>query len=140
MEGIAFLIMTDNNTEPTRISVSSSDEQYRVMADAVRLGDDYLVYMWGGEKPHIGAVAAAQPRASLVDPNLPSATASVLTYLGHKEDVVVKQVSEDLSSALQTNVVVTAGIHWDDLEEQGIKAVVRGCREVTEKLIAEMGK
>lgn len=132
--------MIDQENEPARISVSSSDEQYRVMADAVRLGDDYLVYMWGGEKPHIGAVAAAQPRASLVDPNVPSATASVLTYLGHKEDVVVKQVSEALCSALETNVVVTAGIHWDDLEKQGIEAVVRGCQEVTENLIAELGK
>ena len=30
------------------------------------IGPDLLVAIWGGEKPHIGAVAAAQPRPRLM--------------------------------------------------------------------------
>ncbi|MBT7956948.1 MAG: hypothetical protein HN731_17255 [Rhodospirillaceae bacterium] len=132
--------MQDNLNELEKYSVHSSDVIYTVFAEAVKIGNDYLVYLWGGEAPHIGAVAAAQPRPSLVDPAETSASSSVLTYLGHKEDIVAKQVAEDLSSALDENVVVTAGIHWDNIEKTGIEKVVTGCREVTEALIEVLGK
>ena len=132
--------MQDNPNDLKKYSVRSSDVIYTVFADAVKIGNDYLVYLWGGEAPHIGAVAAAQPRPSLVDPAQTSASSSVLTYVGHKEDVVVKQVAEELSSALNENIVVTAGIHWDNIEKSGIDKVVTGCREVTEALIEVLGK
>lgn len=109
-----------------------------VDAEAVRIGADLLVYIWGGNVPHIGAVAAAQPRPSLADSQQNSATASVLTYLGHKEDEVVKYVSEKLSGALNTKVVVTAGIHWDDLTTPAIDTIIERCREITETLIVQM--
>jgi len=100
----------------------------------VRIGPDILVYIWGGERPHIGAVAAAQPRPSLSDPNKTSATASVLTYPAHKEDSAVKLVAEALAARLSTNVVVTAGIHWDNLPAQSIEVVMDRCREIADLL------
>tara|TARA_B100000315_G_scaffold251831_1_gene287345 strand:+ start:90 stop:506 length:417 start_codon:yes stop_codon:yes gene_type:complete len=132
--------MRNNSDELAKFAVRSSDVKYTVCAEAVKIGNDYLVYLWGGEAPHIGAVAAAQPRPSLVDPAQTSASSSVLTYVGHKEDIVAKQVAEDLSSALDENVVVTAGIHWDNIEKAGIEKVVSGCQEVTEALIEVLGK
>jgi len=131
--------MQDSPNNLEKFSVRSSDTIYTVFAEAVKIGNDYLVYVWGGEAPHIGAVAAAQPRPSLMDPAQTSASSSVLTYLGHKEDIVAKQVAEDLSSALDENVVVTAGIHWDNIEKTGIEKIVSGCREVTEALIEVLG-
>ena len=56
-------------------------------------------------------MAAAQPRPSLTGRNMFSATASVLSYLGHNEDRVVKETAESFAAALDTNVVVTAGIN-----------------------------
>jgi hypothetical protein len=38
-----------------------------VEAEVVHIGPDILVYVWGGERPHIGAIAAAQPRRSKQD-------------------------------------------------------------------------
>ena len=131
--------MQDSPNNLEKFSVRSSDTIYTVFAEAVKIGNDYLVYVWGGEAPHIGAVAAAQPPPSLMDPAQTSASSSVLTYLGHKEDIVAKQVAEDLSSALDENVVVTAGIHWDNIEKTGIEKIVSGCREVTEALIEVLG-
>lgn len=119
---------------PERISVRSTGSSLLVEAEAVRIGPDVLVYIWGGERPHIGSVAAAQPRPSLADPDKRSATASVLCYVGHKEDTVAKETAEALAAALDTNVVVTAGIHWDDLPPDGVGAVVAGCREIAGKL------
>lgn len=111
-----------------------------VEARAVLIGADILVYIWGGDRPHIGAVAAAQPRPSLADENRRSATSSVLTYLGHKEDEVVKLVSEQLSAVLDTHVVVTAGIHWDGLDQNEIRAIGTGIEEIIRQLTAKLKK
>ena len=46
--------------------------------------------------------------------------------MGHKEDALAKAVAEILAAAINTTVVVTAGIHWHNTSEEGI-------RKVTEK-------
>ena len=66
----------------------------------------------------------AQPRPSLKDPKTTSATASVICFVGHKEDELAKAASEILAAALNTQVVVTAGIHWDNIAEEGIQKVI----------------
>lgn len=119
-----------------RLRVRTAAPSYVIDAEAVRVGSDVLVFVWGGDRPHLGAVAAAQPRPSLDDPARTSATASVLTFLGHKEDVVVKAVAEDLASSLGTNVVVTAGIHWDGLGAEGVAVVLERTREIAKLLKA----
>jgi hypothetical protein len=69
----------------------------------------------GRHAPHIGAVGIAEPRPSLQDSRSWSATSSNFTFTGHKEDRLVKEVSEAIAAHLRKNVVVTAGIHWDAL-------------------------
>jgi len=110
-------------------------EAYTLEAFVKRIGEDLLVAIWGGERPHIGAVAAAQPRPSLRDQNRLSATASVFCYVGHKEDDIAKEAAERLSAALNTNVTVTAGIHWDDIDEAGIRAVLEHSRQLVDMII-----
>ncbi len=117
-----------------RFDLSSERGRYQIHATAMLIGDDLLVAIWGGTKPHIGAVAVALPRPSLADPQITSSTSSVFTLLGHKEDKVVKMVSEHLSARLEKNVVVTAGIHWDDLPEEAIEEIVHNCRELADEI------
>jgi CheY-like chemotaxis protein len=108
---------------------------YDLEAFAKDIGRDFLVAIWGGEKPHIGAVAMAQPRPSLKDQGRISATASVFCYLGHKEDIIAKDAAEKISSALNTNVTVTAGIHWDDINDSAIGQVVENSRHLIAMII-----
>ena len=103
----------------------TQEGRYDVEASARWIGDDLVVSIWGGDRPHVGAVALAEPRPSLKDAETTSATASVLCVVGHKEDAVVKTASEFLSAALSARVVVTAGIHWENLDAEGIRTVVR---------------
>ena len=105
------------------ICFRTEDGRFDIEATALRLGRDLTVAIRGGQA-HVGAVALAQPRPSLRDPRSTSATASVLCVVGHKEDAVVKRASEFLAAALDARVVVTAGIHWDDLGAEGIRAVM----------------
>jgi len=59
-------------------TVKTEEDAYNLSASARLIGDDVLVAIWGGEKPHIGAVAVAQPRPSLRDPQVTSSSASVI--------------------------------------------------------------
>jgi hypothetical protein len=117
-------------------TVRTHEGEYDITAGVRLIGQDVLVAIYGGEKPHIGAVAMAQPRPSLKDPNVTSATASVFTYVGHKEDDLAKAAAEILAAALKTHVVVTAGIHWDNLTKEGIQQIIHNS-EILIDLILE---
>jgi hypothetical protein len=124
--------------------IGTEEESYNLEAFVKEIGVDLLVAIWGGERPHIGAVAMAQPRPSLRDPNLTSATASVFCYLGHKEDSIAKEAAERISSAFMTNVTVTVGIHWDDINEDTIGHILKNSRKlitmIIERIAAEKNK
>ena len=105
--------------------IGTDEESYNLDATVIQMGSDWVVSIVGGPRPHIGAVAIAQSRPSLMDEQVISSTASVFCLLGHKEDVIVKEASEKLSAFLNTNVVVTAGIHWDNIDQNGIQKIIK---------------
>lgn len=117
-----------------RFELSIEEGNYPLHSLSLLVGEDLVTCIWGGTQPHIGAVAIALPRPSIADPNVVSSTSSVFTVLGHKEDELVKMVSERLSARLQKNVVVTAGVHWDHLEEDAITEIMDNCRALAEKV------
>jgi hypothetical protein len=116
-------------------TIKTKEKAYRLEASVKEIGKDLLIAIWGGDRPHIGAVAVAQPRASLRDQSVRSATASVFCYVGHKDDVIAKEAAERLSAVLNRNVTVTVGIHWDDIQEAGIKTVVANSRQLVSMII-----
>jgi hypothetical protein len=103
-----------------------------------RIGEDILVAIWGGERPHIGAVAMAEPRPSLKDPSVTSATTSVHCFLGHKEDALANAAATAIASKLKARAVVTAGIHWDHLDAAGIQAVQLNSVALTEMIVQRL--
>ena len=115
-------------------TISEKRGGFEVHAQVFIMGDDILVVLSGG-KIHIGAIAMAQPRPSLNDPSKMSATSSVFTYVGHKEDIIVKSISEELSRELNKKAVVVAGIHWDSLTLSGIKVITGICNRLTKRII-----
>ena len=117
------------------IRIKTGDNVYSLEAFVKNIGNDLLVSIFGGQRPHIGAVAVALPRPSLKDPKVRSATASVFCYPGHKEDVIAKEAAERLSAALDTNVTVTAGAHWDNIDQSGIRTVLKSNRQLIEMII-----
>jgi hypothetical protein len=113
-----------------RFLVEISKGRFRIQGFVQEVGQDLLISIWGGTRSHIGAVGIAIPRPSLKNPKKWSATSSVFTFIGHKEDTLVKIISERLAARLRRNVVVTAGIHWDGITSNEIKAI----QNLTQKL------
>lgn len=108
---------------------------YKVEIIAVPVGEDLMVMLQGGQRPHIGAVAVSIPRPSLKNPEITSATTSVYALVGHKEDELAKAAAQRLASALNKNVVLTAGIHVENIPAEGIEIVEKNCRILLESLI-----
>ncbi|WP_303859882.1 hypothetical protein [Alkalibaculum bacchi] len=112
------------------VECSVKDGRIHIEAKAISIGEDLCVIISGGDTPHIGCVTASVPRPSLLDPNIISATTSVINFIGHKDDEVAKYVSHKLSLSLNKNVVATCGIHIERITMEEIKKV----KALTEKL------
>ena len=120
---------------PEEFTIHTDEGSYDLSASIRLIGQDVLVAIWGGEKPHIGAVAVAQPRPSLKDPDVTSASASVICLVGHKEDELAKAAAEILAATFNTHVVVTAGIHWDNLDSQGIQQIIQNSEVLVDRIV-----
>lgn len=107
---------------------------------AFMIGEDLCVIISGGDSPHIGAVTLSLPRPGLSDSTTNSSSTSILTLPGHKDDEAARQVSHILASRLNKNVVVTCGIHVDDITVKEIDTVMSVLMELSEILISKLDK
>lgn len=123
-----------------RVRAAAGASPYGLQAEAAWVGSDLVVAIWGGDAPHVGAAAAAAPRPSLDDPAKTSATASVIAFSGHKEDLLAREAALALAAALGARVVVTAGMHWEGIDAAGIAAVQANLRELVRGLIRELAE
>jgi len=119
-------------------TISEKQDKFEIVAVIYELSEDCLVILYGGTRPHIGAIGMAQARPSLKDQNENAATSSVFTYIGHKEDMAAKSISEELTRRLGRNTVVVAGIHWDNLSIEDIEKIKSICRVLTERIVNEL--
>ncbi|PKM85552.1 MAG: hypothetical protein CVU86_01755 [Firmicutes bacterium HGW-Firmicutes-11] len=114
---------------------SSLSSPTTLTAVATFTPDGIQVYVGGGSKPHIGAVAISQPRPSLSDPQATSCTTSVFTFLGHKEEPVARSISERLCKRFQRNTVVSAGFHLEEITEAEIAEVMASAEDLLSELL-----
>lgn len=122
-----------------QFTVTTVGHLYRLTAHVQLIGEDLLVAVHGGDKPHIGAVAVAQPRPSLdLSHDKISASTSVICLVGHKEDVISRMVAETLAVVLNRPVVVTAGMHWDQICSQGIAQVEENAGQLIDLIVEEL--
>lgn len=112
----------------------------KINMKAIEIGNDLCVLIYGRDMPHIGCVTLSVPRASLDDSNSISATTSILNMIGHKDDEVAKYVSHTLASKLNKNVVITCGIHVDNITIEEINITKALIKELTNLLINKIGK
>jgi len=97
--------------------------------------DGLSILLYGGDKPHIGAVALSIPRQSLKNKKSISCSTSILTITGHKDDLIAKEMAEVISKNINKTVVVIAGVHIEEASERDIEKVKRNCRKASKKLI-----
>lgn len=103
---------------------------------ALALGRDLLVVLSGGERPHVGSIVMAEPRASTAEASRLSTTCQVWNRPPHKEEAVARPVAEALALRLNKAVVVVSGIHYEGLDEEGLEAVGEICFKLLERYLS----
>jgi hypothetical protein len=107
-------------------------------AGVITVGEDLVVAVGGGERPHVGCAVVAVPYPSKADPGQWSASCSVLTIPPHKEEPIARGVADRLSSTLGRTTVVTAGVHDDDLDREGVETYLRLGVRLGEELVQRL--
>lgn len=91
----------------------------------------------GGGKPHIGGVVLALPRPSLSGKGW-SADVYITPVPGHKDVDVARTIADTLARELQCPVVVTAGIHSDQLRPEELREIICHCDTLTQAALASL--
>lgn len=100
-------------------------------------GDGIHGLLTGGEKPHVGGVVLAIPRPSLRGEGW-SADIYITPVPGHKDVDVARTVAATLASELRFPVVITAGIHSDQLCAEELREIISHCESLTQKALASI--
>ncbi len=118
-----------------KIEVCIEVKRGRVKLSALKAGKGFVVLITGGEKPHIGAIAVAIPRPSLSNPQHYSATSSVFTLTGHKDDEIARRASEKIAKESKEVTVVIAGLHIQEAKPSEINQLVRNSNIVVKRFL-----
>lgn len=126
--------------ESSSLWVEDRESGQRIGASITGVGEDLVVVVGGGEKPHVGCVVLAQPQPAGTDERKCMASCSVLTIPPHKEEPIARGIATRVAEVFGRVTVVTAGIHDDDLDANGIAVYLRLGEELAEKLVTHLSE
>ncbi len=102
--------------------------------DIIPMGKDYTLAVYGGDTPHVGSVVMSVARPSLTGEGT-GVTSSILTGVGHKDDVVGKIFAETVAKKKDCTVVCACGIHVDHMEAAQIDLVKEKSARLLERVL-----
>ncbi|MCP4715408.1 MAG: hypothetical protein GY868_09840 [Deltaproteobacteria bacterium] len=120
--------------------MSAGRGKHRLIADAIIVGTDIIVTIYGGNRPHIGSVAVAVPRPSLINAAKTSSTSSVYNFLSHKDEVIARLFADRLAAGLNCNTVVTAGVHIKNINDEDLDLVQANAGRLCDDLMQKVGR
>ncbi len=101
-----------------------------IRSQVTHAGEDIVIVVTGGSRPHVGSVVLAQPCGS----GRSGVSCSVMTIPPHKEEAVARPIAEAVCRASGRVTVVTAGIHEDRLDAVGVRVYLELARRMATEL------
>lgn len=114
---------------------SAGEGKYKITLIATITEEGLVAQIYGGEKPHLGAIAMSTPRPSLADPEQVSCSTIVIPLPGHKDDQVAKPVAEEIAKAWGSQVLTVVGVHVDNAEDKDIEKLIGNCHKAKSALL-----
>lgn len=105
--------------------------------DVIKMGNDYTLCVFGGEKPHVGSVTMAIARPSLSGEGI-SVTSSVLNAVGHKDEAVGRLFAEAVAREKNCTAVCSCGIHIDDITPEQLEDIQKASARLLERVLASL--
>lgn len=94
-----------------------------ITAQVLMLDQGVHISLYGGDRPHIGAVGILPPEGA----------PTVTQFPGHREGVVCERWLTALAASDLRPAVIEAGIHYNALDRDGIREVL----EVSDKMLED---
>lgn len=99
--------------------------RHRVWAEAIAAGEDLVIFIGGGEKPHVGSLSLAAAGGAPVSASVP----------GHKDYVVSSRAAMRVSLETGKACVVVAGLHVEDASKSDIELLLKNTEKCLGALI-----
>ena len=112
--------------------LTAGEGRTRVSLLAYHMGSDLVVCIYN-ENAHIGAVALGE-----YDHKEKRASCSVITRLGHKDDVVAQEATHSIAKRTKRAVSVVVGIHLDKITATEIDGILENARSLIAQLCAAL--
>jgi hypothetical protein len=93
------------------------------------MGSDLVVRIYN-QNAHVGAVAVGD-----YDYEQESASVSLITRLGHRDDALAGQAAYSLSKSTRRPVCVVAGVHLDDITREEIDKILANSKLAVNEII-----
>lgn len=122
------------------VTAEAGAGRHRVEGCAVATGAGVVLTLTGGDRPHVGAVALGIPRPSQRDPARTSASSSVLTITGHRDDELAKPLADLAASRLGQVAVVVVGVHVEGAGAGDIALLAENTRQAAALLLDRLAR
>lgn len=86
------------------------------------------VFITGGDRTHIGAVTVVNEKADIWN----------RCFEGHKDDYISKEWAVTLYKKYMVPVVASVGIHYDQIDSDGIRCIVDGLEKQLYEILESM--
>ncbi|MDD1764635.1 MAG: hypothetical protein LUQ46_01310 [Candidatus Methanomethyliaceae archaeon] len=103
--------------------------KYKVWADSIPAGHELVVFIGGGEKPHIGSVSISEKTGKAFSFSIPE----------HKDYIVSNDAACRISEATGRRCLVVVGIHIQNASKLEIKKLLENSGKCVDKLIEKIG-
>jgi hypothetical protein len=104
--------------------------RHRVWAEAIYAGKDLVIFIGGGEKPHVGSLSLAAAEGAPLSVSVP----------GHRDYIVSNEAARRVSRETGKACVVVAGLHVDNAAKLDIELLLRNSDKCLSLLIEMMKK
>ena len=98
-----------------------------IVASAILFPEGVHISIYGGDRPHIGAVTVISLEGKEETTLFPT----------HRDDIVTHRWGKRLKQIGFLPAVVEAGIHYDGLTKEGVESVIRATDLLLERLIGK---
>ncbi len=98
--------------------------RYSVWVDKHWIGENLVLLVGGGEKPHIGGIVVCEPDKPPLIFSLPN----------HRDTIILEIIAFSACKKYNTTCVAIGGIHIDNASKEEINRIIENCRKLAEEI------
>ena len=104
--------------------------KYKVWADVIPAGEDLVVFIGGGERPHIGSVSISEKGGEAFSFSVPE----------HKDYIVSSEAVRRIAEATGRRCLVVVGIHVQGASKRDIQKLLVHSNKCIDTLLEKISK